>query len=304
MEERRTKAFPFHTVLIATAALLASLAGAYASAQNAPPANSDPRVILQPGSDAARQRGAAATPEKPSGPAPARDLWGMWTGAGEALLSNRIPPLTPAGKAKLDANIPDPFSASSNDPWKTCDPFGMPRSVNNQNGLVGFAPIPGRIIILSGFNRTWREVWMEDSRKPPKNIGHEDGPSPMYNGYSIGHWEGDHTLVVETAGMDEKTWMDRRGYPHSVDAKVTERYTRTDHDHLSMTETVDDPVYYTQPSFILAKLDYRFARNQETKDGPIPFTNETLCIPSQAQDYLNLISAPADIDGATGQKKK
>ena len=82
--------------------------------------------------------------------------------------------------------------------------------------------------------------------------------------------------------MDEKTWMDRRGYPHSVDAKVIERYTRTDYDHMSMTETVDDPVYYTQPSFILAKLDYRFVRNQDDKDGPIPFTNETLCIPSQA----------------------
>ena len=68
--------------------------------------------------------------------------------------------MTPAGKAKLDANIPDPFSASSNDPWKTCDPFGMPRSVNNQNGLVGFAQMPGRIIILSGFNRAWREVWI------------------------------------------------------------------------------------------------------------------------------------------------
>jgi hypothetical protein len=225
----------------------------------------------------------------------------MWTGPGEALLSNRIPPMTPAGKAKLDANIPDPFSASSNDPWKTCDPFGMPRSVNNQNGQLGFAQMPGRIIILSGFSRTWREVWM-DGRKPPKNIGHEGGPSGMYNGYSVGHWEGDNTLVVETVGMDEKTWMDRRGYPHSIDAKVTERYTRTDYDHLSMTETVEDPAYYTQPSFILAKLDYRFARNQEDKNAP--FTNETLCIPSQAMEYLNAISAPADIDGATGQKKK
>ena len=299
MGERLSKTLQFCIVIIATAALLA-LPGT-SSAQNAPPANTNPRVIPQPGSDAARQRGAQAAPEKPSAPAPPRDLSGMWTGPGEALLSNRIPPLTPAGKAKLDANIPDPFSASSNDPWKTCDPFGMPRSVNNQNGQLGFAQMPGRIIILSGFSRTWREVWM-DGRKPPKNIGHEGGPSGMYNGYSVGHWEGDNTLVVETVGMDEKTWMDRRGYPHSVDAKVTERYTRTDYDHLSMTETVEDPAYYTQPSFILAKLDYRFARNQEDKNAP--FTNETLCIPSQAMEYLNLIGAPADIDGATGQKKK
>jgi hypothetical protein len=301
MGERSTRTFRVCTVIIAAAALLASLPGASA-AQDAPPANGNPRVTIQPGSDAARQHEAAeaAAPQKPSAPAPPRDLWGMWTGPGEALLSNRIPPMTPAGQAKLDANIPDPFSASSNDPWKTCDPFGMPRSVNNQNGQIGFAPIPGRIMILTGSNRNWREVWI-DGRKAPKNIGHEGGPSAMYNGYSIGHWEGDNALVVETVGIDEKTWLDRRGYPHSVDAKVTEHYTRTDYDHMSMTEAVDDPAYYTQP-FLLAKLDYRYARNQEDKNAP--FTNETLCIPSQAIEYLNLLGAPADIDGATGQKKK
>ena len=71
-------------------------------------------------------------PEKPSGPAPVHDVWGMWTGPNEGLLSNRVPTMTPAGRAKLDANIPDPFSASSNDPWKTCDPFGMPPAAPNR----------------------------------------------------------------------------------------------------------------------------------------------------------------------------
>jgi hypothetical protein len=225
----------------------------------------------------------------------------MWNGPGEALLTNRVPPMTPAGRAKLDANVPDPFSASSNDPWKTCDPFGMPRSVNNQNGTVGFAQMPGRIIIINGFNRTWREVWM-DGRKPPKNIGHDDGPSAMFNGYSVGHWEGDNTLVIETVGMEEKTWIDRRGYPHSVDAKVIERYTRTDFDHMSMTETVDDPAYYTGGPFLFSKADYRLSKIDP--NAPVPFTSEQLCIPSQAMDYMNLIAHPADIDGATGQKKK
>lgn len=281
---------------------MAALFSHAAFAQNAP-ANPNPRVTIQPGSDADRQRRAQPEPEKPSAPAPPRDLSGMWTGMMEALLSNRIPPMTPAGRAKLDANIPDPFSASSNDPWKTCDPFGMPRSVNNQNGQLGFAQMPGRILIVYGFNRIWREVWM-DGRKPPKNIGHEGGPSTMLYGYSIGQWEGNNTLVVETVGMDDKTWMDRRGYPHSVDAKVTERYTRADYDHLSMTENVDDPVYYTQSPFILAKTDYRLVSGQEDKNAPIPFTSETMCIPSQAFDYMKLIGDPADIDGATGQKKK
>jgi hypothetical protein len=298
MRERFTKASKFSAAIITMAALLCLPHTSLA--QNAP-ANANPRVTLQPGSDAARR--GQAEPDKPSGPAPARDLWGMWAGAGEALLSNRIPPTTPAGKAKLDANSPDPFSSIGNDPWKTCDPFGMPRSVNNQTGQLGFAQMPDRIILMSGFQRNWREIWM-DGRKPPKNIGHEGGPSGMMYGYSTGSWDGDNTLVIETVGIDPKTWMDRRGYPHSVDAKVTERYNRTDFDHLSMTENIDDLVYYTQSPFILAKMDYRYIKNQTDKNAPIPFTNEQLCIPSQAMDYMKLIGDPADIDTATGQKKK
>ena len=46
----------------------------------------------------------------------------------------------------------------------------------------------------------------------------------MTFGYSVGHWEGDHTLVIDTYGMDENTWADRRGYPHSAGAHVIERY--------------------------------------------------------------------------------
>ena len=137
-------------------AVLSAVMPTNAAAQNAPPAN-QPRVTPQPnpgnGAQAGRGRGAGA-PESPSAPAPVRDFNGMWAGGMEALISNRISPMTPAGKAKLDANIPDPFSASSNDPWKTCDPFGMPRSVNNQTGQLGFATMPGRIILMSGFNRS------------------------------------------------------------------------------------------------------------------------------------------------------
>src|SRR5882724_6214904 len=66
------------------------------------------------------------------GPAPIHDLTGTWIGPGEPVLSNMIPPMTPVGQARLKLNIPDPFSATSNDGWKTCDPMGMPRIVNNE----------------------------------------------------------------------------------------------------------------------------------------------------------------------------
>jgi hypothetical protein len=274
-------------------AVAAVMALSSADGQNAPAANQNRNV-------ASGQKPPAKTATETGGTAPVHDLNGIWRGPQEALLSNRIPPLTPAGMAQLKQHIPDPFSATSNDPWKTCDPFGMPRAANNQIGQIGFAQMPGRIILLEGF-RMWREVWM-DGRKPPKDIGHSGGPSTMYFGYSIGHWEGDNTLVVDTVGMDDSTWVDRRGYPHSIDAHAIERYTRVDHNDLTFTETVEDPTYYTQP-FIIAKGSLKWVRGQEDPaPAPIPFSVENLCIPSQAIEYMNLIGNPANEDAAVGNK--
>jgi hypothetical protein len=239
--------------------------------------------------------------EETGGPAPVHDLNGTWLGPGEPELNNRIPPMTPEGAAKLKLNIPDPFSATSNDPWKTCDPFGMPRIVNNEIREIGFATMPDRIIILENYAKVWREIWM-DGRPLPKNIGHKGGPSTMYFGYSVGHWEGDNTLVVDTVGMDDKTWVDRRGYPHSIDAHVIERYTRVDHNHLTVEETVEDPAYYTAP-FVIARANYRWITGQDNTKVAIPFSNEYMCIPSEAIEYMKLIGAPADEDAATGVKK-
>jgi len=279
-----------------TVVMLALLAwSSLAAAQNA-------RPVPQSGGGIPETQNARRADDGPGGPAPVHDFTGMWLGPEEAALANRIPPMTPAGQAKLKLNIPDPFSATSNDPWKTCDPFGMPRAANNQIGQLGFATMPNRLIMLIGF-RMWREIWM-DGRPAPKNIGEKGGPSTMTFGYSVGHWEGDHTLVIDTYGMDENTWADRRGYPHSAKAHVIERYDRPDHNHLNLTETIDDPVYYTQ-SFIIGKGAWRWARAQEDpKAAQIPFTEEHLCVPSQAIEYMKLLGDPADEDSVTGNKPK
>src|SRR5438445_1835582 len=235
--------------------------------------------------EAANQNHPPTSSEPTGGPAPVHDLSGTWLGAGEAAMNKRMPPMTPEGQAKLKINIPDPFSATSNDPWKTCDPFGMPRIVNNEIREIGFATMPDRIVILENYAKVWREVWT-DGRPLPKNVGHQGGPSTMYFGYSVGHWEGNNTLVVDTVGMDDKTWVDRRGYPHSIDAHVIERYTRTDHNHLTMTETVEDPAYYTQP-FVIAKADYRRIAGQDNPTVAVPFSNESMCMPSEALEDPN-----------------
>jgi hypothetical protein len=285
---------PLSNYYLVGAATVLILSSAVALVHSAPPTNQNPA-----------ERTARSSPDKPNdesgGPAPVRDLTGTWAGPGEPALNNRVPPMTPEGQARLKLNIPDPFSATSNDPWKTCDPFGMPRIVNNETKEVGFAAMPDRVIILENYSKVWREVWT-DGRQLPKNIGHKGGSSTMYFGYSIGHWEGDNTFVVDTVGMDDKTWVDRRGYPHSVDAHVIERYTRTDHNHMNFTETLDDPEYYTQP-FMIAKASYKWIAGQDNLNAKIPFSAEDLCIPSQAIEYLRLVGAPADEDAVTGTNK-
>lgn len=275
-------------------ALLAALAlsSVVAMAQNAQPANPN--------------EGGRRTPTLgPGGPAPVHDLSGTWLGPGEPNLSNRVPQMTPAGLARLKLNIPDPFSASSNDGWKTCDPFGMPRVANNEVREIGFAQMPDRVIILENFGKVWREVWT-DGRPLPKNVGHPGGLGPLWYGYSVGHWQGDNVLIVDTVGMDDKTWVDRRGYPHTIDAHVTENYTRPDHNHLNFTESMDDPAFYTN-SFLIAKADYAWIQGEDNPKTAIPFSDEQayeqICIPSQIIEYNKLLADQADEDAVTGDKK-
>jgi hypothetical protein len=227
----------------------------------------------------------------PGGPAPRRDLSGSWTGPLEPKAGD-VPPMTALGQARFKLNIPDPFSAHSNDPWATCDPFGFPRSATNETRGIAFAQMPDRVVIMTQFQKVWRQVWM-DGRELPKNVGAKGGPDSKWYGYSVGHWDGDYTLVVETTGVDDSTWVDRRGYPHSVEMRVEERYTRVDHNDLELTVTVDDPKIYTKP-FVIATNKFKWIPNQEDE--------EQLCVPSEAISYLNTVAIPAGQDRANDKK--
>jgi len=82
---------------------------------------------------------------------------------------------------------------------------------------------PGVIALLyelGGF----RQIYT-DGRALPED------PNPTWVGYSVGHWEGD-TLVVESAGFNDKTWLDMVGHPHSEKLRVTEKFRRTDFGHM------------------------------------------------------------------------
>jgi hypothetical protein len=97
------------------------------------------------------------------------------------------------------------------------------------------------LLIYEASGTTVREIFL-DGRPLPK----KDEVVPWYNGYSVGHWEGD-TLVAETTGLMDDGWLDVRGSPLTSEAKLTERFRRLNFGYLEIKVTVDDPKAYTKP---------------------------------------------------------
>jgi hypothetical protein len=64
-------------------------------------------------------------------------------------------------------------------------------------------------------------------------------------GYSVGRWEGE-TLVVESFGFNDRTWLDHDGHPHSEALRVTERYRRRNIGNLDVEVTFSDPGTYAR----------------------------------------------------------
>lgn len=129
-------------------------------------------------------------------------------------------------------------SGVRDNPSLHCLPHGIPIQslVSEFNKMV---QTPGLMVVLYEADSTHRQIYT-DGRPLPKD------PQPAWLGYSVGRWEGD-TLVVETAGFNDKSWLDLSGHSHSEALHVTERYRRRDFGHLDVEITFDDPVMYTRP---------------------------------------------------------
>ena len=126
------------------------------------------------------------------------------------------------------------------DPLARCLPHGVPRI--NTNGLFPFKIIqtPGLVAILYEQLYLFRQVFLDGRRLA-------NSPNPTWLGYSTGKWDGD-TLVVETSGFNDKTWLDtNKGHPATEALHVTERFRRKDFGNLEVQATIDDPKAYTKP---------------------------------------------------------
>jgi hypothetical protein len=191
-------------------------------------------------------------PAAASAPAPVHDLSGVWNM--HALPAQRRylgatytadpPAMTAWGTDKYNANKPSngPRTHSlkeTDDPvLRDCLPPGTPR-IYLQPFPFQIVQTPKEIIMIFEYDHTVRQIFT-DGRPHPGDI------TPTYMGNSIGKWEGD-TLVVDTVGFNEKTWLDRDGHSHSDQLHIVERFHRVDRDNMTVDIDIQDPKALAKP---------------------------------------------------------
>ena len=104
---------------------------------------------------------------------------------------------------------------------------------------------PDLLLIIYEANDGRREIFLDGRTLPTADV------QPWWYGYSVGHWEGD-TLVVESMGFRDQTWIDEHGTPASDRLRLTERLRRLNYGTLEIQVTVDDVKTFARPfSFTL-----------------------------------------------------
>jgi hypothetical protein len=147
-------------------------------------------------------------------------------------------PFLPWTKAMYDYNKSNQVAY---DPQGFCLPPGGPRMFGTPYPSQFIQDRKRIVVIFEGGAHVWREIHM-DGRPLPKR----EDLNPTYFGYSVGHWEGD-TLVVETTGFNEKTWLNFNGTMHTDELTTVERISRPNRDTLHYEATINDPGAYTKP---------------------------------------------------------
>jgi len=165
------------------------------------------------------------------------DLSGIWISPtidiSVVLLPGEEVSLTPYGAEryrKVD---------QANSPAYKCLPYGPTRGLQSTNPFQIIQTADLIAIITEHID--YRMIYT-DGRGHPEDIL----DYPEWMGHSVGRWDGD-TLVVDTIGMREETWLDTAGFEHSAKLHITERFQKTAPDAIRLTVTIDDPVSYTKP---------------------------------------------------------
>jgi len=182
---------------------------------------------------------SAPAPRTPDGKP---DISGIWRGPGPGSYDRNVArdlkpsDIQPWAEAIYQQRVRD---MGKDAPRANClpDPFPYYHMVD----VARFVETPGLIVILyQGTTNSVHRTIFTDGRDFPKDL------NPAWMGYSVGHWDGD-TLVVETAGFNDRSWLDIEGHPHTEALRITERFRRRDFGHMDLEMTIDDPKTFTRP---------------------------------------------------------
>jgi hypothetical protein len=151
-------------------------------------------------------------------------------------------PFTADGKAAYEANIAGLKDGSLTDAArKFCTPDGLPRLLATPYPFELLQAPPGQITMVHELNHEIRAIAM-DRPMPTKE---EMAPLPLYNGHSVGRYEGD-TLVIQSAGFNGGTFLDATGAPHTDELVTLERIRKVSPTELEDVVTIHDPDYYSR----------------------------------------------------------
>ena len=197
--------------------------------------------------------GPSMAPAQSTGQAgAAQSLAGFWDrerDAGETVdpdfrrFGTEQPPLQPwameifrANRGNVGMRRPQLNGIDQLDPVNNCFPAGFPRVMLLR--VFQIVPLPDQVLMVFEYGHSVRRIYT-DGR------GHPDGYPPGWMGHSIGRWDGD-ALVADTVALNDRTWMDRIGTPHSDALRVVERFRRAAQDRLEVEFTFEDAQAFTR----------------------------------------------------------
>lgn len=176
-----------------------------------------------------------------SAPTEPPDLSGVWRVTNATYLTDLAAAgsqfqFQPWGRTLLSERQRRP---SMQGPASRCLPRGLPGDLVNRSQPWKLVQTPGVVVMLFGELLHYRQIFTDGRGLP-------EVEKPTWFGYSVGHWDG-ATLVVESTGFNEDTWLDDGGRPHSSEMRITERFQRTGRDRLRLDVMIDDPKALVMP---------------------------------------------------------
>ena len=214
------------------------------------------------------------SPERVQAYAKLPDWSGVWVGTGTLFDQSRgalnpntdprardYPPYKPEWEAAYTKFLDEVVRTGKfTDPLSAAYPAGMPRMMALPYGFQ-FAISPEMVWVIHEHPDV-RFIYTDGRPMPPA-----DELWPTFDGYSLGHWEGD-TLVVQTVSMKGHVPIDRTGLVLSDQMRLTERIRKTSDTTLEDVMTIEDPVALTQPWTVVRRFNKRNEKQPRLENVP------------------------------------